>query len=708
MRQPLHQETLTDQSHDMKMSSLHPVAADFVVPRITAKIDDEGGSTVKTLLGVERPSSRRSKLSASRAAAFNAERRLRSTPYEPPTLPRSSPRSCTWSEQMTEPANLETVVPLEGSNPAAPLESILCTDQLVSRTSRPPDYHKENAALAALVSALADSPRTILKALADKVLETLDADSAGLSLLTKDGKRFYWAAIAGTWQPHLGGGTPRNFGPCGDVLDRNRTMLFTHWERRYPYLSAAVPLAEEGLLVPFHVNGKAVGTIWTIAHRDHRKFDAEDQRLLESMARFASAAYQTVASIDELKSEIAARENAEAELLTLTGNLEAQVRVRTQELEERNDQLRRSEALLKEAQRLSATGSFSWRVAKDGITEATWSEELYRIFGFHQSLPMTLELTGTHVHPGAALFEHTINRAHATGEDFDYEYRLPMPDGSLKYLHVTAHGTRDKDGQLEYIGAAQDVTQRRLSEEALNKARSELTHATRVMGLGVLTASIAHEVKQPIGAIFTNAESSVRWLTRAEPDIEKAVALTNRVIADARRASEIVDRIRGMASHRAPEQKPFSLEGVINESLNFLRHELQLKGIVISLDLRRDLPQVVGDRTQLQQVIVNLVVNAVQAMTKNASTDRGISLGAQLSDLKTVCCVVEDSGPGIDPEHLSRLFDSFFTTKDTGMGLGLAICRSIVESHGGRIRADNGSALGGARFSFDLPTAQTV
>ena len=609
---------------------------------------------------------------------------------------------------MTEPANLETVVPLEGSNPAAPLESILCTDQLVSRTSRPPDYHKENAALAALVSALADSPRTILKALADKVLETLDADSAGLSLLTKDGKRFYWAAIAGTWQPHLGGGTPRNFGPCGDVLDRNRTMLFTHWERRYPYLSAAVPLAEEGLLVPFHVNGKAVGTIWTIAHRDHRKFDAEDQRLLESMARFASAAYQTVASIDELKSEIAARENAEAELLTLTGNLEAQVRVRTQELEERNDQLRRSEALLKEAQRLSATGSFSWRVAKDGITEATWSEELYRIFGFHQSLPMTLELTGTHVHPGAALFEHTINRAHATGEDFDYEYRLPMPDGSLKYLHVTAHGTRDKDGQLEYIGAAQDVTQRRLSEEALNKARSELTHATRVMGLGVLTATIAHEVKQPIGAIFTNAESSVRWLTRAEPDIEKAVALTNRVIADARRASEIVDRIRGMASHRAPEQKPFSLEGVINESLNFLRHELQLKGIVISLDLRRDLPQVVGDRTQLQQVIVNLVVNAVQAMTKNASTDRGISLGAQLSDLKTVCCVVEDSGPGIDPEHLSRLFDSFFTTKDTGMGLGLAICRSIVESHGGRIRADNGSALGGARFSFDLPTAQAV
>jgi GAF domain-containing protein len=123
----------------------------------------------------------------------------------------------------------------------------------------------ENSALVALTSALADSPQTILQTLADKVLEVLQADSAGLSLLTKDGKRFYWAAIAGAWQPHIGGGTPRDFGPCGDVLDHNRSMLFTHWERRYPYLSTAIPLADEGLLVPFHVNGKAVGTIWAIA-----------------------------------------------------------------------------------------------------------------------------------------------------------------------------------------------------------------------------------------------------------------------------------------------------------------------------------------------------------------------------------------------------------------------------------------------------------
>ena len=250
------------------------------------------------------------------------DRPLRGALSKLPLLRRSSPLSRMRSQQVTEPASLQGVIAPEVSTPAAPLESILRTDELLRRPSRPPDYQRENTALTALVIALADAPRTILQTLADKVLETLDADSAGLSLLTKDGKRFYWAAIAGAWRPHIGGGTPRDFGPCGDVLDRNMTMLFTHWERRYPYLNNAMPLAEEGLLVPFYVNGVAVGTIWTIAHRSHRKFDAEDQRLLESMGRFASAAYQTVESIDALVSEIGARQKAEAELHRLTDNLE--------------------------------------------------------------------------------------------------------------------------------------------------------------------------------------------------------------------------------------------------------------------------------------------------------------------------------------------------------------------------------------------------
>src|SRR5262249_41677736 len=224
--------------------------------------------------------------------------------------------------------------PLEASIPAGavPLESILCTEELYHRPSRPPDYEQENRALVALTIALADAPHTILQTLAEKVLEVLQADSAGLSLLTKDEQRFYWAAVAGAWQTHRGGGTPRDFGPCGDVLDRNVPMLFTHWERRYPYLRPATPLAEEGLLVPFYVHGKAVGTIWAIAHTERRKFDAEDLRLLESLGRFASAAYQALEAIEDLKVQIAERDKAETALRELTNGLEMQVRVRTEEL----------------------------------------------------------------------------------------------------------------------------------------------------------------------------------------------------------------------------------------------------------------------------------------------------------------------------------------------------------------------------------------
>ena len=246
---------------------------------------------------------------------------------------------------------------MEGSKiPTAPLQSILCTEELLNRPSRPPDHAVENSALVALASALADSPRTILQTLADKVLEILHADSAGLSLLTKDEKRFYWAAIAGAWQPHIGGGTPRDFGPCGDVLDHNRSMLFTHWERRYPYLSVAVPLADEGLLVPFYVNGKAVGTIWAIAHDPHRKFDAEDLRLLESMGRFASAAYQVAESNEDLKCEIVAREKAEGELREITAGLEEQVRFRTEALEQRNSQLADAMSELTQLNRVATAG----------------------------------------------------------------------------------------------------------------------------------------------------------------------------------------------------------------------------------------------------------------------------------------------------------------------------------------------------------------
>jgi signal transduction histidine kinase len=204
------------------------------------------------------------------------------------------------------------------SDDCVPLESVLCTNELNQRPSRPPDYETENRALLWLAQTLADSPRTILQTLADTILEVCRAGSAGISLLTKEdgGKTFYWPAIAGVWKPHIGGGTPRDFGPCGDVLDCGAPLLFRHFERRYPYLRPVAPSVEECLLVPFYVEGKAVGTIWVIAHDERRRFDAEDLRQLEHLSRFASAAYQMVESLSasEQREEALRHSNAELEL----------------------------------------------------------------------------------------------------------------------------------------------------------------------------------------------------------------------------------------------------------------------------------------------------------------------------------------------------------------------------------------------------------
>ncbi|HEY6516298.1 MAG TPA: PAS domain S-box protein, partial [Steroidobacteraceae bacterium] len=240
-----------------------------------------------------------------------------------------------------DPAPAELDRPTHG---IATLESILITEHLQRRASRPSDHESESRALTALVQALADSPDTILQVLAEKLLELLNAGSAGLSLLQKDSQRFCWAAAAGQWSVHLGGGTPRDFGPSGDVFERNAPLLFTHWERRYPYLAAAPPAVEECLIAPFHVDGKAVGTIWAMTHDGERRFDAEDLRLLQSLARFASAAYQAVnmlGAVGERRAALSLLEDA-VQARALAENSLA--RLRSSE-----EQLRRSEEALRDA-----------------------------------------------------------------------------------------------------------------------------------------------------------------------------------------------------------------------------------------------------------------------------------------------------------------------------------------------------------------------
>jgi PAS domain S-box-containing protein len=286
---------------------------------------------------------------------------------------------------------------------------------------------------------------------------------------------------------------------------------------------------------------------------------------------------------------------------------------------------------------------------------------------------------------------------------FQEETELITHDGHE--IHVLFSATRLAQGNGPSLVGLIDITERMRAQERLQQVQADFAHAARLAVLGELGASIAHEVNQPLAAIRTNGETALRWLGRSEPNVPKSRELVQHIIDDASRAADIIARIRTMATGRSPQRTPLDLDDVIEESMLFLRHELQSKRVSVSLDLWPGLPQIAGDRTQLQQVVVNLVINAVQAMTESRATHRSIRIRTMLSDPEAVCCVVEDSGPGIDPKHLPQLFNTFFTIKNGGMGMGLPISRSIIEAHSGQFCVDNESSLGGARFRFNLPAS---
>ncbi len=366
------------------------------------------------------------------------------------------------------------------------------------------------------------------------------------------------------------------------------------------------------------------------------------------------------------------------------------------------EDLRRSEAFLAEAQRLSSTGSFSWRVATD---EITWSDEVYRIFEFEQGVPVTLELIGSRVHPeDMPLLNDMINRTRGDGSDFEYEHRLLLPDQRVKHLHLVAHGMRDQDGQLEYIGAVLDITERRLSEDALSKLRAELAHVARVTSLGALTASIAHEVNQPLSGIITNAGTCLRMLDAEPPNVEGARETARRTIRDGNRASDVIKRLRALFSKRDATAEPVDLNEATREVMALALSELQRGRVIPRTELADGLPPVTGDRVQLQQVILNLLLNASDAMSGVEDRPRELVIRTRPDEGDCVRLSVQDAGVGFDPQDAGRLFEAFYTTKSGGMGIGLSVSRSIIESHHGRLWAAPNDGPG-ATFSFSIPRA---
>ena len=367
-----------------------------------------------------------------------------------------------------------------------------------------------------------------------------------------------------------------------------------------------------------------------------------------------------------------------------------------EDLKRAEDAIQRAYDHLAEAQRLSLTGSFTSDLARD---EHYWSAEFYRICEFEPYSKVTIQRLGEIVHPeDLALYEGAIQRAIA-GTEPEFHFRIVTARGAVKHLRGFAHRIADRP---VFVGAVQDVTASRIAEDALNKARAELAHVARVATLSTLTASIAHEINQPLSGIITNAGTCLRMLDASPPNIEGARETARRTIRDGNRASEVVTRLRALFSKKEFTLEPLDLNQATREVIALSSSDLQRHRVIVQSELAGDLPAITGDRVQLQQVILNLVRNASDAMAGVDDRPRQLLIRTEREDGDRVRLTVRDAGTGLDRQSMDQLFDAFYTTKSQGMGIGLSVSRSIVERHHGRLWAEPNVGPG-ATFAFSIP-----
>jgi PAS domain S-box-containing protein len=375
-----------------------------------------------------------------------------------------------------------------------------------------------------------------------------------------------------------------------------------------------------------------------------------------------------------------------------------------------DEALRRSEGYLTEAQRLTRTGSWAWDVAtRHGVY---WSQENYRLFGFdpEAGIPSD-EAFYQRVHAedrDRVRREVFVERPHE-GSDFDVDFRIVLPGGVIKYIRSTGHPVRNISGDLlEYVGTSIDITERKRADEErerLRQAQADLAHLSRVTTMGELTASLAHEIRQPISAAVTNAKTCLRWLGRDEPDVAEAGEAASRLVKDVTRAADIIGRISSLFKKGALQRELVDVNELIREMIVLLRSEASRYSISIRTELAEDLPKVMGDRVQLQQVFMNLMLNGIDAI-KETSGGSELAIKSETNDGQLLISV-SDTGVGLPPEQADQIFRAFFTTKDNGTGMGLPISRSIIESHGGRLWATGASGRG-ATFQFTLPATDAA
>jgi PAS domain S-box-containing protein len=401
---------------------------------------------------------------------------------------------------------------------------------------------------------------------------------------------------------------------------------------------------------------------------------------------------------DELERWVAKRT---AQLTAVNEELEKEITERKRV----EDELRRSEAYLAEGQRISHTGTWAWNVFSG---ELFWSLENFRIFGLDpESVKVSYPMVLQWIHPEDRFHvQQSFDEAAREKSDYELECRVVRPDGMIKHIHSLAHPVFNESGDLtEYVGTVMDITERKRAEEELRTAQGELARVTRVTAMGELAASIAHEVNQPLAAVVTNGNAGLRWLAAASPNLGEAREALGRIIRDGNRASDVIARIRALLKKTSIEKERLNMNEAIQDVIAIAQGEMRRNGVTLRTELSEDLPSVIGDRVQLQQVALNLIMNGIEAMSAVGDRPRELVVATQMDGADGLHVTVQDSGIGLEPQNPQRIFDAFYTTKREGMGMGLSISRSIIEAHNGRLWATSNDGPG-ATLHFTLPVVQ--
>ena len=469
----------------------------------------------------------------------------------------------------------------------------------------------------------------------------------------------------------------------------------------FPFYAAVVASAWFGIgpgIAAFILSALSAADFLTPARFDLRITEAE----LPSFVAFICFALLSLAWSSQRRR---AQRALEATVLERTVDLlrsNTALQAEIAEREAAEEELRHSETLLAQGQKLSRTASWLLHLPEGDMQ---WSAQFFDILGLDRvSATPSYRLFTERMHPDdRPRFAQAVERAIEGSSDFSCEARIVTPGGQTKYVQAIGEARRGAAGGVEFIGTIMDLTERKHTEQALRDAESEVARTLRLATVAELAAAIAHEINQPLAAITANGSACLRSLANRPPMLDNALEAAGCIVADGHRAGDVIARIRALFNKEEPNQQPLDVNDIVHQVLDLSRGAIDQQRVVARTQLAPSPLLVMGDPVQLQQVVVNLVTNALEAMSEVSDRPRRLTMRSEIERGAAVV-TVEDSGRGLDPDQISRIFDSFYTTKPDGIGVGLAISRSIIEAHGGTLSAAPGTRCG-ARVGFTLPLA---